>query len=119
MANRPAPAKVLSELAPPVELATEPLAVSEAEPEADLEPAAVAVADDDESESDSDDSVLSLSSAVEVEVPVEVMVVIDPLEDMVMVIVEAAMTRAHLAKIWRLRRLYSGGGWEKLTGSHA
>jgi hypothetical protein len=110
---------VLSELAPPVELATEPLAVSEAEPEADLEPAAVAVADDDESESDSDDSVLSLSSAVEVEVPVEVMVVIDPLEDMVMVIVEAAMTRAELAKIRRLRRLYSGGGWENLTGSHA
>jgi hypothetical protein len=109
MANRPALAKVLSELAPPVELATEPLAVSEAEPEADLEPAAVAVADDDEPEPDSDDSVLSLSSAVEVEVPVEVMVVI----------VEAAMTRADLAKIRQLRRLYPGGGWEKLTGSHA
>ena len=67
MAKTPAPANVLRELAPPVEVA----AVVEADSEAE-------------------DSELEDSLAVEVDVPVEVKVVIDPPEDIVEVIVEAA-----------------------------
>jgi hypothetical protein len=91
MAKTPAPANVLSELAPPVGVADalleEPVAdFKAAEPEAE-EPA--------------------LALPVEVAVPVEVMVVMDPLEDMVEVTVEAVeesrlatwMTRREVANI--------------------
>lgn len=81
MARTPAPAKVLSELAAPVEEATALLEEREAEPEAELEPEPVA-----ELEPEAEPE---LALPVEVEVPVEVIVVIDPLEEMVEVIVEA------------------------------
>lgn len=72
---------MLSELAPPVEEADVALEEPDEEPEADEEPVA-----------------LELALPVEVEVPVEVMVVMDPLEDMVEVIVEAT-TEGRLARL--------------------
>lgn len=70
IAKTPAPAKVLSELAPPV--------------------AEAAAAEESDADSDEERSVaLVMAVPVVVEVPVEVMVVIEPLVDMVEVTVEA------------------------------
>jgi len=71
MAKTPAPANVLSELAPPVGVADALLE----EPVADFNAA--------------EEPELALPVEVAVPVPVEVMVVIEPLEDMVEVTVEA------------------------------
>jgi hypothetical protein len=81
MAKTPAPANVLSELAPPVGAADPLLEDPEAEFKAAEEP--------------------ELALPVEVVVPVEVMVVMEPLEDMMEVIVEAVVGR-RLA-IWMFR----------------
>jgi hypothetical protein len=71
MARTPAPAKVLSELAPPVELADAALDEREADPDSD-----------EEREVDAESEALA--------VPVDVTVVNDPLEEIVEVTVEAA-----------------------------
>jgi hypothetical protein len=76
IAKAPAPAKVFSELAAPVEDADALLEEPEADLKAEEEPEA-----EEESELELPD---------EVEVPVDVLVVIDPLEDIVEVTAEAA-----------------------------
>lgn len=82
-ATTPAPANVLSELAPPVLAAESPLEVLE-EDAVDDEVA-------DASDSEEEPEVLELALLLNVEIPVEVMVVKDPLVDKVEVMVEAVV----------------------------